>query len=37
MVNTTPYYDEFKYYFKLAKDQQDKSNLGHIPHKDSQL
>ena len=37
MVNTTQYYDEFKYYFKLAKDQQDKSNLGHIPHKDSQL
>ena len=37
MVNTTPYYNEFKYYFKLAKDQQDKSNLGHIPHKDSQL
>ena len=37
MVNTTPYYDEFKYYFKLAKDQQNKSNLGHIPHKDSQL
>lgn len=37
MVNTTPYYDEFKYYFKLAKDQQDKSNLGHIPHKDSRL
>ena len=36
-MNTTPYYDEFKYYFKLAKDQQDKSNLGHIPHKDSQL
>ena len=36
-VNTTQYYDEFKYYFKLAKDQQDKSNLGHIPHKDSQL
>ena len=23
-MNTTPYYDEFKYYFKLAKDQQDK-------------
>ena len=36
-MNTTPYYNEFKYYFKLAKDQQDKSNLGHIPHKDSQL
>jgi hypothetical protein len=36
-VKTTLYYDEFKYYFKLAKDQQDKSNLGHIPHKDSQL
>jgi len=37
MLKTTKYYEEFKYYFKLAKDQQDKSNLGHIPHKDSQL
>mgnify|MGYP003628047951 FL=1 len=37
MVKTTKYYDEFKYYFKLAKEQQDKSNLGHILHKDSQL
>ena len=37
IVKTTLYYDEFKYYFKLAKDQQDKSNLGHIPHKDSHL
>ena len=37
MIETTKYYDEFKYYFRLAKDQQDKSNLGHIPHKDSQL
>jgi len=37
MVNTTPYYDEFLRYFRLAKDQQEKSNLGHIPHKDSEL
>ena len=37
MVKTTKYYDEFKYYFKLAKEQQDKSNLGHILHKDSQV
>lgn len=37
MIETTKYYEEFKYYFKLAKDQQDKSNLGHIPHKDSDL
>jgi len=37
MLKTTKYYEEFKYYFKLAKDQQDKSNLGHIPHKDSQI
>lgn len=37
MIKTTKYYEEFKYYFKLAKDQQEKSNLGHIPHKDSGL
>ena len=37
MLKTTKYYDEFIRYFHLAKDQQEKSNLGHIPHKDSQL
>jgi len=37
MIETTKYYDEFIRYFHLAKDQQEKSNLGHTPHKDSQL
>lgn len=37
MITTTKYYDEFLYYFKLAQEQQDKSNLGHIPHSESSL
>ena len=37
MIETTKYYDEFIRYFHLAKDQQEKSNLGHTPHIDSQL
>lgn len=34
-IQTTKYYDEFLYYFKLADDQQVKSNLGMVPHIDS--
>lgn len=36
-IKTTKYYDEFLRYFKLALDQQEKSNLGKIPHSESNL
>ena len=36
-ITTTKYYDEFIRYFNLALDQQKKSNLGHIPHQDSDM
>lgn len=36
-IQTTKYYDEFLYYFKLASDQQAKSNLGIIPHAESNM
>lgn len=36
-IETTKYYDEFLYYFKLAYDQQAKSNLGMVPHIDSKM
>jgi hypothetical protein len=35
MLETTEYYDEYIRYFNLAKDQQEKCNLGTIPYKDS--
>ena len=36
-IQTTKYYEEFLYYFKLASEQQAKSNLGTIPHVDSNM
>jgi len=36
-ITTTKYYDEFIRYFNLALDQQQKSNLGHTPHQDSDM
>jgi hypothetical protein len=36
-IEPTEYYDEYIRYFKLASDQQEKSNLGGIPHIDSKM
>lgn len=37
MIETTAYYDEFIRYFYLAKDQQEKCNLGSIPYLHSNM
>ena len=34
-IQKTKYYDEFLHYFKLAKEQQEKCNLGSLPHEGS--
>ena len=31
-IKTTRYYEEFLRYYDLALKQQERSNLGHIPH-----
>ena len=36
-IKTTRYYDEFLRYFDLALKQQELSNLGHIPHHESDV
>lgn len=36
-IKTTKYYEEFLRYFDLAQKQQDLSNLGHVPHADSNI
>ena len=36
-IKTTKYYDEFLRYFELAKKQQELSNLGQVPHADSNI
>ena len=37
MIETTQYYDEYLRYFQLAKDQQEKCNLGIIPYLESDM
>jgi hypothetical protein len=34
-IKTTPYYEEFLRYYSLARQQQEKSNLGMTPHAES--
>jgi hypothetical protein len=36
-IKTTKYYEEFLRYFDLAQKQQDLSNLGHVPHAESNI
>lgn len=36
-ITTTPYYDEFIRYYKMAKTQQEECNLGLIPHEQSSI
>ena len=37
MIETTQYYNEYLRYFQLAKDQQEKCNLGTIPYLESNM
>lgn len=37
MIETTHYYDEFIRYYWLAKDQQEKCNLGSVPYTESNM